>query len=75
MRVANVRSGPRVSTADMVVSTFIVEAGVSGPTEMLLMENSYHMITIDRERRMLARRSAQFFGAIGPEPLALEPAA
>ena len=53
----------------------LVEAGVSGPTEMLLLKDSYHMITIDRERRMLARRSAQFFAAIGTEPLALEPAA
>jgi carboxylesterase len=41
----------------------LVEARVSGPTELLLLHDSYHMITIDRERRLLARRSAQFFAA------------
>jgi carboxylesterase len=55
----------------------LVESGVSGPTEMLLLRDSYHMITIDRERRMLARRSAQYFAAIGgaSEPVELESAA
>jgi carboxylesterase len=43
----------------------LVAAAVSGPTELLLLKDSYHMITIDRERRLLARRSAQFFAAIG----------
>lgn len=38
--------------------------GVSAPTELLLLENSYHMITIDKERRTLIERSARFFDAI-----------
>lgn len=42
----------------------IVASGVSAPIEMILLENSYHMITIDRERRMLAARSADFFTRI-----------
>ena len=42
----------------------LVERGVSGPVEMLLLEDSYHMITIDRERRLLIDRSADFFGRI-----------
>ena len=54
----------------------LVRDTVSGPTEMLLLKDSYHMITIDRERRMLARRSAQFFAAVGAsEPVELESAA
>lgn len=48
-----------------VRNAHLVESNVSGPTELLLLNNSYHMITIDRERRLLARRSAQFFAAIG----------
>ena len=42
----------------------LVEQGVSGPVEMLLLEDSYHMITVDRERRLLTERSAEFFGNI-----------
>lgn len=41
-----------------------VANGVSAPVEMLLLENSYHMITIDRERRTLVARSADFFTRI-----------
>lgn len=42
----------------------LVAARVAGPTEMLILDNSYHMITIDRERRLLIERSAGFFNAI-----------
>lgn len=35
--------------------------GVSGPTEFLLLEDSYHMLTLDRQRRLLTERSAEFF--------------
>ena len=37
---------------------------VSAPTELLLLKDSYHMITIDRERRTLIERSAAFFDSI-----------
>ena len=46
----------------------LVQKKVRGPVEMLLLQNSYHMITIDRERRLLARRSAEFFASIGAAP-------
>lgn len=42
----------------------LVATSVSGPTEMLILDNSYHMITIDRERRLLIEKSAGFFAAI-----------
>jgi carboxylesterase len=42
----------------------LVERSVSGPVEMLLLEDSYHMITIDRERRLLIDRSADFFSRV-----------
>ncbi len=50
----------------------LVERGVSGPVEMLLLENSYHMITVDRERRVLIDRSADFFSQVAAT---FEPAA
>lgn len=46
------------SNADLVASR------VSGPIEMLLLGDSYHMITVDRERRLLIERTADFFGRI-----------
>ena len=42
----------------------LVQRRVSAPTELLLLKNSYHMITIDRERRTLIAESARFFDAI-----------
>lgn len=42
----------------------LVMRGVSAPTELLLLNDSYHMITIDKERRTLIERSARFFDAI-----------
>ena len=42
----------------------LVMRGVSAPTELLLLKDSYHMITIDKERRTLIERSARFFDAI-----------
>ncbi|MFC5526570.1 alpha/beta hydrolase [Rhodanobacter ginsengisoli] len=39
----------------------LVMRSVSAPTELLLLEDSYHMITIDKERRTLIERSAAFF--------------
>jgi carboxylesterase len=37
---------------------------VGGPTELLLLDDSYHMITIDRQRHLLVERSVRFFDRI-----------
>lgn len=55
------------ATEDDVASlenAHLVARSVSGPVEMLLLEDSYHMITIDRERRVLIDRSAEFFSKV-----------
>ncbi|QAU23486.1 alpha/beta fold hydrolase [Dyella sp. M7H15-1] len=55
------------ATEDDVASlenAYLVARSVSGPVEMLLLEDSYHMITIDRERRTLSQHSADFFAHI-----------
>lgn len=46
----------------------VVLRSVSVPTELLLLDNSYHMITIDREHRLLIDRSATFFDRIAASP-------
>ncbi|WEN16535.1 alpha/beta fold hydrolase [Rhodanobacter sp. AS-Z3] len=42
----------------------LVMREVNAPTELLLLDDSYHMITIDKQRRTLIERSATFFGSI-----------
>jgi carboxylesterase len=44
-----------------IENAYLVERSVSGAVETLWLEDSYHMITIDRERRVLIDRSAAFF--------------
>ena len=50
-----------------IANADLVARRVRGPVEMLLLADSYHMITIDRERRMLIERTADFFGRIARE--------
>lgn len=38
----------------------MVRDNVSGPVEMVLLKNSYHMLTIDNDRRELIRLSTEF---------------
>lgn len=47
-----------IKNAELVVQR------VAAPTELLLLEDSYHMITIDKERRTLIAHSAAFFEGI-----------
>ncbi|WP_448096726.1 alpha/beta hydrolase [Luteibacter yeojuensis] len=47
-----------------VANADLVARRVRGPIEMLLLADSYHMITIDRERRTLIERTADFFSRI-----------
>jgi len=42
----------------------LVVRGVSGPVETVLLENSYHMITVDQERDQVIERSTRFFNEV-----------
>lgn len=42
----------------------MVAAKVAGKTELVPLENSYHLITIDRDRRRVIEKSAEFFTAL-----------
>ncbi|MEO8856176.1 MAG: alpha/beta fold hydrolase [Burkholderiaceae bacterium] len=52
----------------------IVRRGVSGTFETLLLDNSYHMVTVDGQRQQLIERSARFFAELST-PAALSDAA
>jgi carboxylesterase len=54
----------------------IVERGVRAPVETVLLDDSYHMVTVDRQRGELIERSAAFFRRIAEaEPAGLSIAA
>ncbi len=44
-----------------VANAHRVMAGVRAPCELLLLQRSYHMVTFDAERDLVAQRSAAFF--------------
>ncbi len=48
----------------------LVSRHVQGPVERLLLDNSYHMITIDSDRRILTQHAIEFVRRIGGAPAA-----
>jgi len=44
-----------------------IERGVAGPVRSLLLENSYHMVTVDQERAKLIEQSVAFFAQVAAE--------
>ncbi|GAA5103585.1 alpha/beta hydrolase [Wohlfahrtiimonas larvae] len=38
----------------------VIEDNVSGPTTLVLLEDSYHLITIDRERKFVIQQTVEF---------------
>ena len=42
---------------------------LAGPVTMLVLEDSFHMIHVDRERKRVADETARFFGGETPVPI------
>lgn len=53
--------------ANMETNSGLVARSVSGPVKMIPLENSYHMITIDRDRKTVINESLAFFSALCPD--------
>ncbi len=51
----------------------LVARQVQGPVERLLLENSYHMVTIDSDRRLLTERAIDFVRRITDAPTEASP--
>jgi len=51
----------------------LVATQVQGPVERLFLENSYHMVTIDSDRRLLTERAIDFVRRIADAPSAARP--
>lgn len=53
--------------ANIETNSGLVERLVSGPKKMVVLENSYHLITIDRDRKKVIQDSVEFFKAFSPK--------
>lgn len=50
-----------------------IESHLGGPRELLLLDDSYHMVTVDKQRKEVGRALASFFSArIDPQALIAE---
>lgn len=47
--------------ADIKTNARLIERKISGPTRFIALENSYHLITIDRQRREVINQTVTFF--------------
>lgn len=66
--------GPSITTPTLIVhadeddmshprNAERLAAALAGPTERLRLDDSYHMVHVDRQHRLVAERTARFFGA------------
>ena len=55
---------PPTTTSRACSNVRIVERGVRAPVETVLLDDSYHMVTVDRQRGELIERSTGFFRRI-----------
>lgn len=53
--------------ANMETNSGLVAKSVAGKVKVIPLENSYHMITIDRDRKIIIKESIDFFIALCPE--------
>lgn len=45
----------------------VLERGIAAPVETLLLDDSYHMVTVDQQRAQLIERSIAFFARVAAE--------
>jgi carboxylesterase len=68
------RIAPEISTPVLIVhaddddmshprNAARLQAGLGGPSEVLRLADSYHMVHVDRQHALVAQRTATFFGA------------
>jgi carboxylesterase len=68
------RLGPSIATPTLIVhareddmshlrNAERLQRALAGPVELLVLEDSYHMVHVDRQHALVAQRTAAFFGA------------
>lgn len=48
-------------------NAFWLQRHLGGPVETLVLDDSYHLVTLDRQRSKVARRAAQFVSAVAED--------
>jgi carboxylesterase len=56
-----------------IANADLVADHVRGPVERLMLENSYHMVTIDSDRRLLTERAIDFVRRVAGAPAEASP--
>ena len=73
------RAGPTITTPTLIVhaqdddmshprNAERLRSALAGRTELLLLEDSYHMVHVDRQHAQVAQRTAAFFSVAVPLP-------
>ena len=65
---------PRHDDQSDISNAFTLQRGLSGPTEMIVLEDSYHLVTLDRQRALVASRSTAFVARLSEEDIARDEA-
>jgi carboxylesterase len=61
---------PREDDLAGIDNSFYLQKKLGGSIEMVVLEDSYHMITIDRQRHVVVERTGQFIAAMGAAAVA-----
>ena len=56
---------PREDDLADIENAFYLQRRLGGRVEMVVLEDSYHIITLDRQRQTVIERSVQFAEALG----------
>jgi carboxylesterase len=67
---------PREDDRASLRNLYYLQANLSGPTETVVLDDSYHLVTLDRQRQIVVSRTLEFVsrlqqGAFRPEILDL----
>lgn len=63
---------PREDDMAGIDNSYFLQKKLGGRVEMVVLEDSYHMITIDRQRHVVVERTGQFISSTGAAVVAAE---
>ncbi len=63
---------PREDDLAGIDNSYFLQKKLGGRIEMVVLEDSYHMITIDRQRHVVVERTGQFIESMGAASVAAE---
>ena len=55
---------PRDDDQSAISNAFYLQTRLSGPMEVLILDDSYHVVTLDRQRQLVAERVSSFVGRL-----------